>query len=128
MSYSTLKQKIDTKPLCLGWEIVVFVCAMYMIQYIRAEDTNKIIDLKKQLLLIENREGEVLKKYPLEKIQAIEVLKFQEDDYVHYELNLRFPHQRINLYASRDDLLTCQYAQDLSNKLHKPVEKLWSHE
>jgi hypothetical protein len=47
---------------------------------------------------------------------------------VHYELNLRFPHKRINLYASRDDLLACQYAQDLSNKLHKPVEKLWSHE
>ncbi|GEM_PF-5406716 len=128
MNRDKLKERVNAQPIYWGWALVVFICALYLIKYIRAEDTSKIIDFYKQVLIVKDREGQEITRYPLKKLQVIEVLKFKDGDYTHYELNFRFEDKRINLYASKDDLLPCIYAQDLSNRLHKPVVKIETEE
>jgi len=118
------KTEINARPIYWGWAIFVFVAALYMIKHIRSDDNNKIIDFTKQALIIEDRESNQLYSYPLKELKTIEILKYTDEDYIHYELNFHFEDKRINLYANKDDLHCCIAAKILSDKLDKPVVKI----
>jgi len=119
-----VKDMNSIQPIYWKTAIIVFVASLYFIKLIRSNDTSKIIDIKHQILIIKDKDAKEIERYPLNKLQAIELLKFRDDDYIHYELNFRFNEKRINLYANKDDLLPYLYAKDLSKRLHKPIIKI----
>jgi hypothetical protein len=118
------KNEINAQPIYFGGAIIVFVVALYLIKYIRHEDTNKILNFAKQTLTLEDRDGNKIKSYNLHDLKSIELLHYDKGDYQHYELNLEFENKRINLYAGRDSLLCTSQARELSTRLHKPIEKI----
>jgi hypothetical protein len=118
------KNEINARPIYLGWAILVFVIALYAVKYIRKNDTNKIINFSKQTLLLEDRDGNYIQRYDLNQLKAIEVLRYTDSDYQHYELNLQFENSRINLYAGKDDLSCHIQARELHSYLKKPVVKI----
>jgi len=118
------KHKINSKPMYWGKAILVFVIASYIIKYIHSNDVDKIFNLNKKVLIIQNRDFKEVANYPFKEINGIEILKYTDKNYIHYELNLRLKNKRLNLYASSDEFLCNAYASDLHDKIHIPIFKI----
>ena len=118
------KNEIDAQPIYWGRALLIFVVALVLIKYIRASEPSKIIDFATQELHLQNRDFETIQSYPLSDIKQIEILKYNDTTYKHYELNLQLSQTRINLYTDTNDEDIIKYAQELSNKLKKPIVKI----
>ena len=118
------KQAINNRPLKLGSAVIVFILALYLIKYIRSDDTNKIFDYPNKMLIIQDRDKNELKRYPFSSIKGVEVLKYVDGEYMHFELNIRLKNNRLNLHSSKDDLLPALEAISLHKRLNVPVFKI----
>lgn len=118
------KREIDAQPIYWERAIAIFVIALFLIKFIRADDNSRILNFKNHTLTLENRDYEVVQKYSLKEVKNIEILKYADEDYTHHELNLQLENERINLYASKDDLNINLFAMQLRKKLDRPIVKI----
>jgi len=118
------KNEIDSKPIRLIEAIILFVLATLLIKYIHKEDVNRVIDFDTQMLKILDRDNNIVEKYSLKDANAIEILKYSDNEYLHYELNIQLKDRRYNLYANDNNISIRYYASILSERLNKPIVKI----
>ena len=118
------KNEIDNRPVGLLQAIIVFVLASLLIKYIHKDDVNRVVIFDKQILKILDRDKNVIEEYSLKDANAIEILKYSDNEYLHYELNIQLKNRRYNLYANSDNISINCYASILSKRLNKPIVKI----
>jgi len=118
------KNEIDSRPIGLIQAIIVFILATLLIKYIHKDDVNRVVNFDKQILKILDRDKNVIEEYSLKDANAIEILKYSDNEYLHYELNIQLKSRRYNLYANSDDISINCYASILSQRLNKPIVKI----
>ena len=120
------KERINQRPIQWIKALIVFAAALLLVQYIRADLTDKRFDFSDHLVTIQKAgTDQMLETIPFQTIAAFELMKYKTKEYMHYEVNLRLKAgKRIHLYAGKDKILCTSAAIELSEKLGIGVEKL----
>ena len=120
------KEKINQRPLQWGKALAVFVIALYLVKFVRADLVDKHFDLSNHLLTLKKAgTDEIVESIPFQTMASFELMNYHTEVYRHYELNLRLKSgKRIHLYASRDYLSPTLMAIELSQKMGMDVKKV----
>ena len=118
--------KINSRPFQIGKAIIVFVIFLYIISYISSNEYNKTFNFNDKKIYL-TQDKDIKRVIEFNNIEKLEILKYKEDKYIHYEFNLELlGGERIHLYTDKSDTFINIYAQKIGLKINKPIKYIIS--